>query len=137
MKLKNITRGSVVALGMATAALGLAIPASAADKYCDADCYVEQSQYITDPAHTAHYEARTNNNQTGNGVTSWIWVWTDSDKAHVDYYLNGDGAMHQLSASYPGVASSMNLSQDVTALRVCGPNGWGGDVCSDWWHPKY
>jgi hypothetical protein len=83
-----------------------------------------------------HYQAQVNNNQSGYGVSSWIWVWTNSFGDHVDYYLNNDGAMHKLYAPAGGSAS-MTQPRDVTAFRVCGPNGWGGDVCSGWINPSY
>lgn len=134
--LKKIGQAAAVA-GLALASLSVTTSAHAGDFSCAADCYVSQSQYITIPAHTAKYEARVNNNQTGNGVTSWIWVYAGKDDwPHVDYYLNGDPNMHQKSG-YPNAGKSENLSLDVTAFRVCGKNGWGGSVCSDWAHPSY
>lgn len=130
MRLKTLSRAGVVAIGVAVAGLSLSIPASAADVYCAAYCTTSQA------AVSATYKAAVDNTETGTNVSSWIWVDSDgSTGGHADYFLNGDQTQHQLYAAAEE-AETMYLPKDVTAFRVCGPNGVDGDVCSGWRHPS-
>jgi hypothetical protein len=131
MKLNTTIRAAAVATGMVVAGLSLTTPASA-DTYCGSFCIVD---HYVDKLPTIHYQAQVDNNP-GNGAASWIWVWSSGLGDHVDYYLNGDGSMHKLYSPFADSASK-SLSKDVTAFRVCGPNGFGADTCSDWHHPQY
>jgi hypothetical protein len=122
---------------VAVAGLSLAIPASATTGATASDCAGPVCSYTLKINGTYwQYEAQVNNNQTGTGVTSWIWVYTNAGAAHADYYLNGDSTMHTLTSPVDG-STSKNLPKDVTAFRVCGDNGIGGDACSPWAHPTY
>lgn len=130
MKLKTAIRAAVVAAGVAVAGLGLAAPASA-DTYCGTTCSANTSGLIIFTH--VHYQAQVDNNYTYSGVSSWLWMWNDYYGDHTDYYLSGEQNMHTW---YIGAKSSasIDLPKDVTKFRVCGPNGFGGDNCSDWHH---
>jgi hypothetical protein len=133
MKLKAMTRAAVVATGVAFVGLSLAIPASA-NTSCGAVCTATYRFTASDD----YFQAQVNNNQTGNGVTSWIWVYSNTEGDHADYYLEGDQSMHKVYTGGYGSSTSMNLSKNVTAFRVCGPSGSGtGDKCSGWYNPSY
>lgn len=133
MKLKRFTQAGFVAATVAVAGLGLALPAAASGSVSCDGYYCRASAGAPD---TGYYEAQVDNNP-GSGA-SWIWVWTSSGAtSHADYYLEGDSSMHQYYSPKNG-ANSMTLSKNVTAFRVCGPNGAFGDTCtSTWAHPQY
>ncbi|GAA3898279.1 hypothetical protein [Streptomyces lannensis] len=133
MKLKRFTQAGLVAATVAVAGLGLALPASASGSITCWD-YICKASAGSGPK---YYEAQVDNNPAS-GAASWIWVWSNNAfTSHIDYYLKGDGTMHKYYSQEFG-ANSMNVSKDVTAFRVCGPNGGGGDTCtSTWAHPKY
>jgi hypothetical protein len=130
MKLKAMTRAAALTVGIALCGLGIATPASAWIN-CGKTCTVDAKQSIgITKINPGRYEAQAVNKD---GRDSWIWVWTSRQGDHVDYYLDGDPAMHKLYAQDRSSASRW-LNKKVTQLRVCGPNGIGGDVCSDWGH---
>ncbi|TDC29272.1 hypothetical protein [Kribbella albertanoniae] len=130
----KLTRVATVAfaVGAAVVAAGTAQPAVAKPaelKYCDYICTAAAE--ITAPAYK--YEAQVDNKHTATG--SWIWVWGKGKGAHADYYQEGDDQMRQIFSPKNG-SNSKELTRKVVQFRVCGPNGIGGDFCSDWWAPK-
>lgn len=134
-KVAKLTR---LAIAAASLAAGLSISVSASAYESDYSCPAVCSVSVYSKRGFGYYEAQVNNNNEGGGVTSWIWVYNRGRGDHVDYFLKDDYNMHKLYADHDS-SSSRSLERDVTAFRVCGPNGWGGDECSaggGWAHPK-
>ncbi|MGW1530528.1 hypothetical protein [Streptomyces sp. NPDC002159] len=142
MKLKTMTRAAVVATGVAVAGLSLAIPASATEPdgfnggisctKSNTSCYI-WGYPLWNPGKKAEGQI---DNTPGNGAASWIWIYGTGMGIHMDYYLQDDSAMHQLYTP-ANQGTSTSLSRNVTAARICGPNGLGGDACTSWSHPAY
>lgn len=133
MKLKKRIKAAVVAAGVSLIGMGLSTtPASAsveASWVCDPRCFI-----VEDAPWAGWYEAEVNNVWSPSG--SWIWVYGESNAAHTDYYLEGNSSMHTLWSPKDGSNSTIHHATKVTAFRVCGPNGVGGDDCSPWAHPR-
>jgi hypothetical protein len=71
-------------------------------------------------------------NQPGNGAPSWIWVWNDKQGDHADYYVASNPFDMQKLYAAKGESATFYPRDNITKFRVCGPNGFGGDSCSDW-----
>jgi hypothetical protein len=73
-------------------------------------------------------------NKPGDGSASWVVVWSPSNDNrygdHVDVRFEG-GFSATYWAPYGG-SNVQHPSLNITSFRVCGPNGWGGDICSPW-----
>jgi hypothetical protein len=125
MKLKARTAALVAAAGVVAAGLSISAPASATLPTKDT-AYAQMTDW---GGVVTQYWAQADN-KPGDGKASWIDVWTTGTGDHVDFSLEGGG-----SETIWAPANGSNVqhpNKNITRFRVCGPNAWGGDVCSDW-----
>ncbi|CAM5722932.1 MULTISPECIES: hypothetical protein [Streptomyces] len=127
-------RAGILAIGMTVAGLGLAAPASAASSSPSA-CAATCTATVEIVGFDAWYQGTVDNTYSAPGLTSWIWVGSNKQGGHMDYYLQGEGTMRKLY-NPAGGSSSTALSKKVVTFRVCGPNYIGGDACGPWYIPS-
>lgn len=121
---RTISRALLVA-GLAAAGLGVSLPASAAPN-CAAICSASVEASVN--YENVVYRADVNNYQKK------LVASTNGRGIHVDLYESNTGGMFKLYVD-AGKTFTWYLPQKVTKFRVCGPNGFGGDFCSDWAEP--
>jgi hypothetical protein len=124
--LKTISQVAVAVAGVAAAGLGAAQPASAATAVnCGSVCNV----YVDGDVDYKYvkYSATVDNNR------KILAVSTNGQGDHVEFYEQNTGKFTFYVDA--GRTFTWYLPQKVTKFRVCGPNGWGGDMCSGWGEP--